>query len=87
MITWHFNKADKDGPAAAEIGNLCLWASQINACFFGRWVWTGDLPNEAGDGIRIRPPIHGIAGSRDEAIADANQAVRLLLKAKLEIVK
>ena len=82
MIDWSYNKEDKNGPASAEVGALCLWVSQIRDCPDGRWVWTGDLLDERGDGIRTPPPIFGIANSRAEAMKNARKAVRLWLVSK-----
>ena len=87
MTMWVFDRSNPDSPAAAEIGSLCLWVSRIEACPEYRWVWTGDLPNDRGDGIRSRPPIHGIAASREQAIADADEAVRLWLRSKPKAVE
>lgn len=86
MIVWSFNKANKSTPASAEVGALCLWVSQIRDCPDGRWVWTGDLPDERGDGIRTPPPILGIANSRAEAMKNARKAVRLWLVSKPTLV-
>ena len=87
MIDWSYNNADNNGPASAEVGALCLWISQIRDCPDGRWVWTGDLLNVQGDGIRTPPPIFGIASSRAEAIRNANSAVRRWLISKPTAVK
>ncbi|ANM09233.1 hypothetical protein AMK05_CH00804 [Rhizobium sp. N324] len=75
MIEWSFNRSSECSPASAEVGALCLWVSLIRDCPDGRWVWTGDMLNEGGDGIRTPPPIFGIANSRLEAIGDAGRAV------------
>jgi len=71
---WQYIETDPTSPAACEIGELCLFVSQICNCPIGRWVWTGDLPTP--DGEDPRPPIFGVVGSRDEGMAKAEEAAR-----------
>lgn len=84
LTMWSIDSSNPDSPAAAEIGNLCLWVSRIDECLYHRWVWTGDVQNEQGDGIRSRPPIHDVADSREQAMADAEKAARRWLSSKPE---
>jgi len=83
---WSIDESDPNSPAAAEIGDLCLWVSRIDQCLYHRWVWTGDVRNEQSDGIRADPPIHGVANTREQAIAHAEQAARRWLWPKPEAV-
>lgn len=87
MINWSYNQSDQNGPASAEVGALCLWVSRVGDCPDRRWVWTGDLLTEHGEGIRMPPPLMGIASSRTEAMNQAKIAVQLWLVSKPTVVK
>lgn len=73
-IIWIYDEQNPDAPAAAEVGFLCMYVSRVADCLHGRWVWTGDVPDI--DPEAPRPAIHGIARSRAEAIAEAEEAAR-----------
>jgi len=80
---WQYIASDPKGPASCEIGDLCLFVSQISDCPLDRWVWTGDLPTD--EGKDPRPAIFGIVGSRAEGMTEAKAAARRLHSGKLRI--
>lgn len=58
---------------------LSLYAAPLPACPWNRWIWTVDTQAGAGE-HELRPIAMGIACSKDEAIAVAEEAARRWLR-------
>lgn len=83
-IVWHYDEIKSAGPASAEFGEFCLYASRVSDCPHGRWVWTADLIDA--DPEEPRPALHGIARTRTEAIEAATAAILAAASGSLVLV-
>lgn len=76
---WAGNVAFVTEATASDGPFLSLYAAPLPACPWGRWIWTVDT--QAGTGEHeLRPIAMGIACSKEEAIAGAEEAARRWLR-------
>lgn len=77
--TWGGNVAFVTEATASDGRVLSLYAAPLPACPWNRWIWTVDTQAGAGE-HELRPIAMGIACSKEEAIAVAEEAARQWLR-------
>lgn len=76
---WSGDLAFETEATAADGRFLSLYAAPLPGCAWDRWVYTVDTKMEDDDD-NLRPIAMGIAYSKEEAIAEAEEAARQWLR-------
>lgn len=76
---WDGEEAHETEAKATDGRFLSLYIAPLPACPWGRWIWTVDTCENAGD-HELRPVAMGIAYSKEEATAAAEEAARRWLR-------
>lgn len=79
IAPWDGGLAYETEAIATDGRFLSLYTAPLPACPWGRWAWTVDTQAGAGD-HELRPVAMGIAYSKDEAIAAAEEAAENWLR-------